>query len=186
MGAVAIHTIGHSTRTLEELIGLLKAHGIETLADVRTVPRSRRVPQFDKDSLPTALTASGIEYVHMKALGGWRHARKDSPNTGWRNASFRGYADYMLTAEFEAAIGALVELARKKRVAIMCAEAVPWRCHRSLISDALVVRGIEVKHIVGDGPADPHKLTEFAQVHGTRITYPARPQPSGQPTLDGL
>lgn len=186
MGAVEVHTIGHSTRTLDEFIGLLKAHCIEMLVDVRTVPRSRRVPQFDKGTLPQALTAAGISYAHMKGLGGWRHARKDSPNTGWRNESFRGYADYMLTAEFEAAITALIELAREKRVGIMCAEAVPWRCHRSLIADALTVRGVAVRHVTGADVADLHELTQFARVEGQSITYPAAAPSIEQPSLDML
>ncbi|MFB3879923.1 MAG: DUF488 family protein [Armatimonadota bacterium] len=184
MGAPEVHTIGHSTRTLDEFIGLLRAHGIETVVDVRTVPRSRRVPQFDRETLPRALDAVGIGYLHMKALGGWRHARKDSPNTGWRNAGFRGYADYMLTGEFEAAVNELTQLATDTRIAIMCAEAVPWRCHRWLLSDALVVRGVEVRHITSAAAPEAHKLTEFAVVKEGTITYPA--PGTGQPRLDGL
>jgi uncharacterized protein (DUF488 family) len=181
---IEVYTIGHSTRTLEELIGLLKAHSIQTVADVRTVPRSRRFPHFDKESLAAALEANGIRYLHMKDLGGWRRARKDSPNTGWRNASFRGYADYLLTADFAGALARLIALARSERVALMCAEAVPWRCHRSLIADALTVRGIEVRHITGPGAPDIHQLTPFASVDGVTITYPpAGPSPA-QPGLD--
>jgi len=186
MSGAVVYTIGHSTHTSEEFIALLRAHSIQTVADVRTVPRSRRVPQFNKESVAGKLGAAGIGYIHMKELGGWRHARKDSPNTGWRNASFRGYADYMLSAKFELAISALIELARSTNVAIMCAEAMPWRCHRWLISDALVVRGIEVRHIMAGSAADSHKLTEFAEVTGDTITYPVRAPSSGQPALDGL
>jgi uncharacterized protein (DUF488 family) len=165
-------TIGHSNRPVSELIEMLKAHGVEVLADVRSVPRSRHNPQFNRDVLPESLVAAGIQYVHMPGLGGLRHPRKDSRNTGWRNSSFRGYADYMQTPEFEAALSGLLELAKDRRVAIMCAESVPWRCHRSLIADALLARGIPVSHIMDMTRADPHKLTSFAQVSGSSITYP--------------
>jgi uncharacterized protein (DUF488 family) len=167
-----IFTIGHSTRTLDQLLALLKAHGIERLADVRTIPRSRRNPQFNADALPGPLAAAGVLYVPMPELGGLRHPRKDSPNTAWRNESFRGYADYMLTPQFEAALARLTELARTARVAIMCAEAVPWRCHRSLIADALTARGIPVEHIGSERAANPHRLTPFAKVEGKQVTYP--------------
>jgi uncharacterized protein (DUF488 family) len=181
---LVIHTIGHSTHSIEDFIGLLKAHSIGALVDVRTVPRSRHVPQFNKGSLEQKLAAAGIRYVHMKELGGWRRPRADSPNTGWRSAGFRGYADYMLTAEFDAAISQLIGLAQQERVAIMCAEAVPRRCHRSLIADALTVRGVEVRHIMGAGEATPHELTDFAKVDGVRITYPATSLSPEQPALD--
>jgi len=143
----AIFTIGHSTHPIEEFVHLLQAHGVEQLIDIRTVPRSRTNPQFNRETLPNSLKAAGIGYLHMPALGGLRHPRADSPNTAWRNASFRGYADYMQTAEFAAAIDRLVELGSQTQVAIMCAEAVPWRCHRSLIADALVARGMEVREM---------------------------------------
>lgn len=165
-------TIGHSNRPLAELIRLLKAHGVELLVDVRTVPRSRHNPQFNRETLPQALGPEGIRYEHMPALGGLRHARKDSPNTGWKNLSFRGYADYMQTDEFRESLEKLAELERGKRVAIMCAESVPWRCHRSLIADALTVRGIPVSHIMSETRANPHQITRFAHVEGSRITYP--------------
>ncbi len=180
----AIYTIGHSTHSLEEFVRLLNAHSVHLIVDVRTVPRSRRVPQFNTEVLPTGLEVAGIRYLHMKDLGGWRRAGNDSPNTGWRNAGFRGYADYMQTAEFEAALSQLIELAHAERVAIMCAEAVPWRCHRSLISDALTVRGIEVRHIMSDGEARPHELTEFARVDGVRVTYPSMDRRGDQQSLD--
>lgn len=172
-------TIGHSTRSFEEFLSLLHAHGATHLVDVRTVPRSRRNPQFNRDALEAALPGAGIAYSHMAALGGLRKPRKDSPNGGWRNASFRGYADYMLTPEFDAALGELQALAAAGRAAIMCAEAVPWRCHRSLIADALRARGIEVRHITGTGTARPHTLTPFAVVEGSRVTYPP-PRLSGR------
>lgn len=169
---VTIFTIGHSTHLLEEFIGLLAAHGVTLLADVRTVPRSRHNPQFNKDTLPAALQTEGIGYCHLKGLGGLRHTTASSPNTGWRTPGFRGYADYMLTEEFEAELTALMELARGARVAVMCAEAVPWRCHRSLIADALTVMGVAVEHIMTRTHRQPHRLTPFARVEGGRLTYP--------------
>jgi uncharacterized protein (DUF488 family) len=168
-----IFTIGHSTHPIEEFIALLKSYGVELLVDVRTVPKSRHVPQFNSDALATSLSDQGIGYVHLKALGGLRHAKKDSINTGWRNASFRGYADYMSTDEFAKGIDRLIELAKAKRTVIMCAEAVPWRCHRSLVGDALLARGIAVEDIMSTTSIRPHKLTEFAKVVGENITYPA-------------
>lgn len=167
-----VWTVGHSTRPLAELIALLAAHGITRLVDVRTIPRSRKNPQFNADTLPTALAAAGIDYAHCKALGGFRHPRKDSPNDGWRNEAFRGYADYMQTEAFAHALDGLIERAREKPTALMCAEAVPWRCHRSLIADALTVRGVAVYHIASAHRADAHRLTPFARVEGARITYP--------------
>jgi uncharacterized protein (DUF488 family) len=172
---LVVYTIGHSTRSLDELIALLAEHGIERLADVRTVPRSARNPQFNREALPGPLANAGIAYAHLPELGGLRHARKDSANTGWRNASFRGYADYMQTPQFEASLAGLIELASRQRTAIMCAEAVPWRCHRSLISDALAVRSVQVMHIVGRGRAQAHCITPFAHVEGTCVTYPGEP-----------
>jgi uncharacterized protein (DUF488 family) len=168
----AIFTVGHSTLAAEDFISLLKAYAIETLADIRTVPRSRHNPQFNADTLPQSLKEAGIEYLHMKALGGLRHAHKDSPNTGWRNDSFRGYADYMQTDEFKAALDELIELGRQHRTAIMCAEAVPWRCHRSLVADALNVRGVPAVEILSPTSHRLHKLTPFAEVKGNHIVYP--------------
>jgi len=152
---------------------MLRAHGVERLVDVRSIPKSRRVPQFNSDALAAALRKQGIEYLHMKSLGGLRHAKKDSANLGWRNASFRGYADYMATEEFRASILRLLDLAREKRTAIMCAEAVPWRCHRSLIGDALLIRGVNVEDIMTATSTRPHELTPFARVEGLDISYPA-------------
>jgi uncharacterized protein (DUF488 family) len=166
-------TIGHSNRPLDELIGMLQAHGVDLLVDVRTVPKSRYNPQFNTETLPAPLRAAGIEYLHLPGLGGLRHARKDSINTGWRNDSFRGYADYMQTPEFGAALSALLHAAEARQAALMCAEAVPWRCHRSMIADALTARGIAVEHIMSPAKRSPHKMTSFARVDGTRVTYPA-------------
>jgi uncharacterized protein (DUF488 family) len=166
-------TIGHSTRTLEEFIGLLQAHGATRVVDVRTVPRSRHNPQFNEASLPGSLTNAGLAYVHMPGLGGLRHAKRDSLNPGWRNASFRGYADYMQTPEFGQSIDELVRLANRERIVLMCAEAVPWRCHRSLIADALLARGIRTEDIMSPTRRQVHTLTPFAEVRGTKITYPA-------------
>lgn len=170
-----IYTIGHSTRELPVFIKLLQSHGIKQLVDVRTIPRSRMNPQYNTETLPKALLPAGICYVHLPALGGLRRAARDSINTGWRNASFRGFADYMQGAEFEKGLDQLVKLRSASPTAIMCAEAVPWRCHRSLIADALTVRGVRVLHIVSAGPAREHTLTSFAQVKGMRIWYPKGP-----------
>ncbi len=168
-----ILTIGHSTRPVEEFILLLQENGVKRVVDVRTVPRSRHNPQFNRDTFPETLAQEGIMYTHMPGLGGLRHPRADSPNRGWHNDSFRGFADYMQTAEFAENIGKLMELGRMKRVALMCAETVPWRCHRSLIADALLVRGARVLHIMGKAKLVPHKLTPFARIDGVTITYPA-------------
>src|ERR1019366_9393965 len=146
----AIFTLGHSTLPIERFMALLQTYGIERLVDIRTMPRSRHNPQFNDTTLANSLTAQHLEYVHMQALGGLRHARKDSPNTGWRNGGFRGYADYMQTEAFQDALQALILMGRQKRVAIMCAEAVPWRCHRSLVADALSVRGVPVVEILSE------------------------------------
>lgn len=178
-----VMTIGHSTRTLEAFLDLLRAHAVTCVADVRTVPRSRHNPQFNRETLPDALRAAGIAYEHLPGLGGLRHTRADSPNKGWRNPSFRGFADYMQTEEFEEALAALVARASHDRVALMCAEAVPWRCHRSLIADALTVRGIRVEHILNGAQTQPHTLTPWAHVRRKQITYPdpqatATPHPS--------
>jgi uncharacterized protein (DUF488 family) len=169
-----ILTIGHSTTPIERFIQILQAHQVTHLGDIRTIARSRHNPQFNSDTLPKSLRAHGIGWTHMQALGGLRHPRRDSPNTGWRNSSFRGYADYMQTAEFENGLAALIEAGEREQIAIMCAEAVPWRCHRSLIADALTARQIAVAHILGPGPAKPHVLTPFAKVQGVQVTYPAQ------------
>jgi uncharacterized protein (DUF488 family) len=175
---VRVLTVGHSTRTLEELLTLLRAHGVTRLVDVRTVPRSRHNPQFNRDTLPEVLQAVGIAYLHMPALGGLRHPRADSPNSAWRNDSFRGFADYMQTPPFATSLEELMALARQEPVALMCAEAVPWRCHRSLIADALLARGIPVDHIMGPGgpggpgSVRPHTLTAWARIDGDRVSYP--------------
>jgi len=168
-------TVGHSTRPIEEFLHLLDAHGVKRLVDVRTVPRSRHNPQFNKDSLPEALRRVGISYIHMPSLGGLRRPHKDSINLGWRNAGFRGFADHMQTAEFKQALQDLIAMAEKERVAIMCAEAVPWRCHRSLIADALLAHDVRVEEISSLTRAQPHKLTPFARVFGTEVTYPGLP-----------
>ena len=165
-------TVGHSTRPIVEFIGLLAGNGVSHLLDVRTVPRSRHNPQFNRDTLPASLQGAGIAYTHVPGLGGFRPTSPESPNAGWRNASFRGYADYMQTAAFRHELDGVVELAANERIALMCAEAVPWRCHRSLIADALLVRGIGVEEIVSVTRRQPHKLTPFARVEGTSITYP--------------
>lgn len=172
--SLRIFTIGHSNRPIEEFIRLLEAHGVKRVVDIRTIPRSRHNPQFNADVLPKSLHAAGIDYTPMKELGGLRHTTRDSINTGWKNASFRGFADYMQTPEFAAAIDALIEIAAEKTTAIMCAEAVPWRCHRSLVADALVVRGINVEHILSVTRAQPHEITPFARVDGLEITYPVQ------------
>ena len=170
---ISIATVGHSTHPIEEFIGILQAHGIHQLVDVRTMPRSRRVPQFNKENLADSLQAAGMLYHHLPGLGGLRHAKRDSTNKGWRNASFRGYADYMQTPEFRENVEKLVELAAHSPTAIMCAEAVPWRCHRSLIADALLARGIVTTEILSAKQSRPHTLTPFAQVSGMEVTYPA-------------
>ena len=170
-----IFTVGHSTRTAEEFIGLLAAHGVTLLGDVRTVPRSRTNPQFNKDTLPATLAGAGIDYVHLPELGGLRKTSPESINGGWRNVSFRGYADYMQTPPFAEGIDRLMALGAKDQVAIMCAEAVRWRCHRSLVGDALTVRGVQVEEISSKSKRQPHRMTPFAVVNGTSLTYPEPP-----------
>ena len=171
-----IYTIGHSTRTFDDLVALLKQYGVVTLADIRTVPRSRTNPQFNRDVLAEALPRVGIAYVHLARLGGLRKGRGDaSPNKEWRNLSFRGYADYMQTAAFADGLEELRLLTAAGPAALMCAEAVPWRCHRSLVADALLVRGVPSRDIQSSNKAEPHKLTPFAQVDGLQITYPPSP-----------
>jgi uncharacterized protein (DUF488 family) len=170
---VPVFTVGHSTRSLEELVDLLGGHGVTVVADVRTAPGSRRLPHFSRAALSESLPARGIRYLHLPELGGFRRPRPDSPNHGWRNLAFRGYADYMDTPEWRRALERLIELGREGDVAAMCAEAVPWRCHRGLLADALVTRGIPVLHLLGPGQSQHHRLTPFARVAGDRITYPA-------------
>lgn len=170
--APLILTIGHSNRSIADFIALLKSHNVKRLVDVRTIPKSRHNPQFNRDALAASVRAARIAYTHLPKLGGLRHARPDSVNTGWNNSSFRGFADYMQTPEFAAALARLEKLARAKLCAIMCAEAVPWRCHRSLIADALTARRHAVRHIMTPTRANLHKLTSFARVRGKRITYP--------------
>jgi len=165
-------TVGHSTRPIEACLELLAGHGVTQLIDVRTVPRSRHNPQFNEDALPISLAAANIGYAHASGLGGFRPTTADSPNAGWRNLSFRGYADYMQTTDFAANLASVIELALTDRVALMCAEAVPWRCHRSLIADALLVHGVAACEIVSPKRLQPHKLTPFARVRGEEITYP--------------
>ncbi|WP_432398484.1 DUF488 family protein [Pseudarthrobacter sp. L19] len=172
MTDTTIFTVGHSTHPIDDFIDILKAHGIKKLIDVRTVPKSRHNPQFNADDLAASVRARGITYRRMSSLGGLRHTTKDSPNGAWRNASFRGYADYMQTPEFAAAIDELLERGRHSDAAIMCAEAVPWRCHRSLIGDALLVRGASVQDIMSATSAKAHSLTSFARVEGRRLWYP--------------
>jgi uncharacterized protein (DUF488 family) len=170
--ADAIFTVGHSTLSIGQFLALIKTYGIERLVDIRTIPRSRHNPQFNDTALAGSLEAEHLEYLPMPALGGLRRSRADSPNAGWRNKSFRGYADYMQTEAFADALESLIDMSHANRVAIMCAEAVPWRCHRSLVADALTVRGVPVVEILSEGSYRMHKLTPFAQVEGMRITYP--------------
>jgi uncharacterized protein (DUF488 family) len=165
-------TVGHSTRPLDELLALLAAHSVTRLVDVRTVPRSRHNPQFNRDTFPGALEAAGIHYEHVAGLGGFRHTHPESPNLGWRNASFRGFADYMQTPEFADRLAGLFSAVSRERIALMCAEAVPWRCHRSLIADALVVHGVHVEEIISATRRQVHALTPFARVDGLALTYP--------------
>jgi uncharacterized protein (DUF488 family) len=167
-----IMTIGHSTHTIDHFLDILAAHEIAQVVDVRTIPKSRRHPQFNGDELWKALRRRRIGYVHLPALGGLRHPRKDSINTAWRNASFRGYADYMQTVEFELGLEELIEFSKRRRTAIMCAEALPWRCHRSLIADALAARGIAAEHIMSKGSRHPHALAPFARTENGKVTYP--------------
>jgi uncharacterized protein (DUF488 family) len=172
-----VFTLGHSTRALDEFIAMLKAHSITRIVDVRTVPRSRHNPQFDRDALLSALADEGIGYEHAPGLGGFRRTHEGSLNAGWRNLSFRGYADYMQTPAFAEQLADLIVRARRERIAVMCAEAVPWRCHRSLIADALVVHGLRVEEVRSRADSQIHRLTPFAVVRGTIITYPPETPP---------
>ncbi len=174
---LSIFTIGHSTAPLDQFVALLEGRGIRAVVDIRTVPRSRRNPQFNRETLPESLQAAAIGYLHAPRLGGLRRPRPDSPNGAWRNASFRGFADYMQGPEFAQGMDELIEYARRQRTVLMCAEAVPWRCHRSLIADALVARGICVRHILGAHALKTHELIPWARVEGIRITYPAQSSP---------
>lgn len=167
-----ICTIGHSTRSLEEFVALLRANAVVHVLDVRTVPRSRHNPQYNRDALPLSLQEFDIAYTHLPGLGGLRHARPDSINMAWRNLSFRGYADYMQSAEFAEQVEHVAALARRERCTLMCAEAVPWRCHRSLIGDALLVRQVQVEDIIGPKERKPHRLTPWARVDGLTVSYP--------------
>lgn len=168
-----LFTIGHSVRPLDEFLTLLRAYGVTGLADVRTIPRSRRHPHFSWDSLETSLPAAGIVYRHVPTLGGLRKPRRDSENRGWRHEGFRGYADHMATPAFTAAIDELLAFGRSHVVAVMCAEAKWWECHRQLIADALIARGIEVRHIMSPRDAPAHELTPFGRIDGGQVTYPA-------------
>ena len=170
-----IYTIGHSTHPIDEFIRMLNAFEIEKVVDVRTIPKSRHNPQFNEEELREQLLKHAIEYVRLEGLGGLRHTTKTSINTAWKNSSFRGYADYMQTPEFSKAVNELINLEKEKRIAIMCAEAVPWRCHRSLIGDALLIRNIKVEDIFNETTSKPHLLTAWAKVGGNKITYPGPP-----------
>jgi len=167
-----LFTIGHSTREINEFIDLLTSHAIMQLVDIRTIPKSRYNPQYGQDELENSLNKNGIEYIYLKKLGGLRPAAKNSINDAWRNKSFRNYADYMQSDEFKQGLDELIKISQKATIAIMCAEAVPWRCHRSLVSDALLVHNISVIEIIGAGNTRQHTLTSFAVVDGTEITYP--------------
>jgi uncharacterized protein (DUF488 family) len=168
-----VFTIGHSTRTIAEFIEIIKAYGIQQVVDIRTIPRSRYTPQFNEDTIKESLRAVKIGYLHMKGLGGLRHALKDSLNRGWKNASFRGFADYMQTRDFDESLEKLIETAAKRATVIMCAEAVPWRCHRSLVGDALLVHSVQVRDIISVNSSRDHSLTPWAKVEGGKIIYPA-------------
>ena len=174
-----LYTVGHSAHELDAFLGLLHAHGIEVVADVRIVPRSRHVPHFDAARLGPSLREHGIAYHHLRALGGWRRALPDSPNGGWRNSSFRGYADHMLTPEWEQAFAVLVGLAAGARTAAMCAEGSWWRCHRRLIADRMLAGGGTAWHIGTDGRLAPHALPDFAQAQGERVLYPPQERAAG-------
>jgi uncharacterized protein (DUF488 family) len=168
----AVLSVGHSTRTLDEFVRLLRRYGVACLVDVRNTPQSRRMPHFAKRALEETLPAAGISYEHLQDLGGWRRPQPGSPNSGWRSKAFQGYADHMATPAFESALGRLADIASERRTAMMCAEALWWRCHRMLISDALTVRGWRVQHIGAAARTEDHRLTPFARVQGKRLTYP--------------
>ena len=178
-----VFTIGHSTRTLDEFIVLLKTYGVNLVVDVRTVPHSRHNPQFNKESLPARLKPEAIRYIHMPEIGGLRRPQPNSVNLAWKNAGFRGYADYMQTKEFADNLLKIVALVQENCLTLMCAEALPWRCHRSLISDALVVRHVNVQHIISPTSCLSHEINEIAHVEGTRVTYPLFNAETPQRTL---
>jgi uncharacterized protein (DUF488 family) len=180
---LTVFTIGHSIRTLDEFEELLKTYSVTMIVDVRTVPRSRHNPQFNKETLPNTLKKHDIKYIHMLEIGGLRRPKHDSINLAWRNSSFRGYADYMQTQEFTDNLLKIIALARENCLALMCAEALPWRCHRNLISDALVIRHIKVEHILSPTSCINHQLNETAQAEGTQITYPLFTKETPQRTL---
>ena len=180
---LVVFSVGHSTRTLDEFISIIKAYGITLIVDIRTVPRSRHNPQFNKETLPDHLKAKNVKYIHMPELGGLRRPRADSTNLALENKSFRGYADYMRSKEFSESLLRLVALVRENCLAVMCAEAVPWRCHRNLLSDALTARNIKVKHILTETSITNHELTPFAHLDGYVVTYPLFVKEKTQRTL---
>jgi uncharacterized protein (DUF488 family) len=180
---LVVFTIGHSTRTIEEFVELLKTYAVNLVVDVRTVPRSRHNPQFNKETLPNTLKPEGIKYIHMPEIGGLRRPKHDSVNLAWKNMGFRGYADYMQTKEFTDSLLKIIALARENHLVLLCAEALPWRCHRSLISDALLVRHVKVEHIISATSCLNHQLNDMAQVEGTKITYPLFTRETPQRTL---
>ncbi len=169
---IRIYTIGHSTRPIDDFFAILKAYGIQSLVDVRRYPGSKRNPQYNLSALEQSLPGAGIAYSHIEGLGGRRSTSPESINTAWREASFRGYADYMQTPAFAASLEQLIAIAQSATTAFMCSEAVPWRCHRSLIADALIARGFEVIDILSETDSRPHRLTPFAVVEGDKVTYP--------------
>jgi uncharacterized protein (DUF488 family) len=177
-----VFTIGHSTRPVSLFVSILQPLGIDLVVDIRTVPRSRHNPQFNKETLPDSLAQFGIGYLHVAGLGGLRKAHPESLNRGWRNSSFRGFADYMETDEFKSNLKELIELSADHNLVLMCAETLPWRCHRSLVADALLMRGVKVRHILKEGVYQEHRLTSWAQVQGMEITYPESVQPTQSQT----
>jgi uncharacterized protein (DUF488 family) len=177
-----VFTIGHSTRPLSLFVSILQSLGIDLVVDIRTIPRSRHNPQFNKETLPDSLARFGIGYLHVAGLGGLRKAHPDSLNRGWRNASFRGFADYMQTDEFRSNLKEFIELSADHSLVLMCAETLPWRCHRSLVADALLMRGVEVRHVFKEGVYQEHRLTPWAQVQGMQVTYPESVQPTQSQT----
>ncbi len=185
-----LYTVGHSNRGLKEFLSLLKAHSIGRIVDVRTVPKSRRVPWFNEEALAPALNQAHIRYAHLPELGGLRHPKKDSTNLGWKNESFRGFADYMETPEFEKGLEKLNSMLSDLKTAVMCAEAVPWRCHRFLIADAETLRGITVEHLMSPASKRPHEVTSFGVVDKKlkppRVSYPAYEEEKAQPVLPGI
>ena len=177
---LSIFTVGHSTRPIDTFTELLQGHSVGRLVDIRTMPRSRHNPQFNTEALLESLAQVGIGYTHQPGLGGLRHTTAASPNQGWRNKSFRGYANYMQTPAFDVSLEEVIALAQNEPIALMCAEAVPWRCHRSLVADALLARGIPVHELVNPQKREPHKLTRFAKVEGARVTYPPEAPVNGE------